>query len=136
MPPGKNMDGLLTVLRSGMWRLKYQLSREGRERFFNEFLPVLHDTKEAVLGKRDADSWYLVYLGTRPEARGNGYARKLVEYVTKKADADCRPCYLESSSAVNVKIYEKLGFGVREKLYLTRGGKNIQLDIMVREPVA
>src|ERR1700759_5436172 len=98
MPPGKNMDGLLTVLRSGMWRLNYQLSREGRERFFNEFLPVLHDTKEAVLGERDNDSWYLVYLGTRPEARGKGYARKLVEHVTKQADREGLPCYLESSN--------------------------------------
>lgn len=45
MPPGKNMDDIFTILRSGMWRLSYQLSREGRKRFFDEFLPLLNDTK-------------------------------------------------------------------------------------------
>ena len=45
MPPGQNMDDFLTIIRSGMWRLSYQLSREGRKRFFDEFLPLLNDTK-------------------------------------------------------------------------------------------
>jgi len=134
MPPGKNMDSLWTQLRSGMWRLNYKLSAEGRERFFTEFLPMLHDTKHAVLGHRDDDSWYLVYLDTRPEGRGKGYARKLMEHVSQQADRDGRPCYLESSSAINVKIYEKMGYDVREKLLLTRGDNDLQLDIMVREP--
>src|ERR1700733_13334075 len=42
MPPGKNMDDYLTMLRSGMWRLSYKLSAEGKKRFFTEFLPLLH----------------------------------------------------------------------------------------------
>ncbi|KAI7519557.1 hypothetical protein KC331_g20642, partial [Hortaea werneckii] len=50
MPPGKNMDSYLTILRSGLWRLKYQLSPEGQKRFFTEFLPLLHTTKTQVLG--------------------------------------------------------------------------------------
>ena len=81
MPPGQNMDDLCTILRSGMWRLQYQLSPEGKTRFFKEFLPLLHDTKAEVLGARDPQSWYLVYIGTKQSARGKGYARKLIEYV-------------------------------------------------------
>ncbi len=84
MPPGKNMDDWLTILRSGMWRLQFQLSAEGRKRFFEEFLPLLHETKEEVLGERDNQSWYLVYIGTRPESRGKGYAKKLIQHVTGK----------------------------------------------------
>lgn len=84
MPPGKNMDDWFTILRSGMWRLNFQLSTEGKKRFFEEFLPLLHRTKEEVLGERDSESWYLVYVGTKPESRGRGYARKLIEHVTKK----------------------------------------------------
>ena len=84
MPPGKNMDDWFTIFRSGMWRLKFQLSTEGNKRFFEEFLPLLHKTKEEVMGDRDNESWYLVYIGTRPESRGKGYARKLIEHVTKK----------------------------------------------------
>ena len=84
MPPGKTMDGWLTILRSGMWRLSYKLSGEGKKRFFNEFLPLLHHTKEEVLGDRDADSWYLVYIGTKPESRCKGYAKRLIKHITDK----------------------------------------------------
>lgn len=82
MPPGKNMDDLWTILRSGMWRLWYKLSSEGKKRFYDEFLPLLHDTKHSVMGDRDDDSYYLVYLGSKPSARGKGYARKLIEHMT------------------------------------------------------
>jgi len=89
------MDDLLTIFKSGMWRLYYKLSPEGRKRFFNEFFPLLHDTKytlsclsadgrASVLGDRDEKAWYLVYIGTRPDSRGKGYARKLVEHITTK----------------------------------------------------
>lgn len=83
MPPGRNMDDWFTLIRSGMWRLRFGLSSEGKKRFFTEFLPLLHDTKAATLGARDDDSWYLVYLGTKKSARGQGLARKVVEKVTK-----------------------------------------------------
>jgi len=136
MPPGKNMDDWLTILRSGMWRLQFQLSAEGRKRFFEEFLPLLHHTKEEVLGERDHKSWYLVYIGTRPESRGKGYARKLIEQITKKTDADGRACYLESSNDINPIIYGKLGFQIVKKIYLKGEKEDICLDIMIREPVS
>lgn len=76
---GKDADDWWTLFRSGMWRLYLQLSAEGRERYFNELMPLLHDTKAEVLGDRDGDAYYLVYLGTKPHARGRGYARKLLQ---------------------------------------------------------
>ena len=84
MPPGGNMDDWLTIFKSGMWRLRYQLQPEGRKRFFNEFLPLLHTTKHDVMKEHDDNSWYLVYIGTKPEARGRGYARALIEMVTNQ----------------------------------------------------
>lgn len=78
------MDDWLTIFRSGMWRLQYKLSREGKMRFFNEFLPLLHEAKTAALGPRDNEAWYLVYIGTRSDSRGKGYCRKLIEHVTKQ----------------------------------------------------
>lgn len=81
LPPGKNIDDWLTMLRSGMWRMNYRLSTEGKIRFFEEFLPLLGRTKAEVMGDRDAKSWYLNYIGTKPSARGKGYARKLIDYV-------------------------------------------------------
>ncbi len=84
MPPGKNMDDLLTQIRSGIWKFKRKLSKEGNFRFYKEFLPLLHNTKHEVLGEADRKSWYLVYIGTRPGSRGKGYAKTLIEYTTKK----------------------------------------------------
>jgi len=84
MPPGGNMDDFCTMLWSGMFGLSWKLSKEGKKRFFNEFLPLLHDTKHEVLGKDDDNSWYLVYIGTRPRSRGKGYARALIEHTTRQ----------------------------------------------------
>ena len=94
MPPGNNMDDMLTILRSGMWRLNWLLSPEGRKRFFGEFFPLLNGTKMRVLGERDEESWYLVYIGTRPSGRGKGYARGVIEYVTRMADAEVSCLFL------------------------------------------
>ena len=130
------MDDTLTLFRSGLWRLFYQLSSEGRKRFYSEFLSLLHDTKARVLGpEKDNDSWYLVYIGTLPSGRGRGYARKVIEYVTEKADQKGQVCYLESSHEVNRIIYGKLGFQTKRMIYLQRADEVVGLDIMVREPV-
>lgn len=118
-----------------MWRLNYQLKGEAKTRFFREFLPLLHDTKVSTLGERDNDSWYLVYLGTKKSSRGKGYARKLIEHVTEMADAAGQPCYLESSNCVNLPFYGRMGFEIVRKVYLQRGAKPVDMDIMVREPV-
>jgi len=134
MPPGKNMDDLWTIFRSGMWRLWYKLSSEGKKRFYNEFLPLLHDTKHNVMGPRDNDSYYLVYLGSKPSARGKGYARKLIEHMVERADNEGRATYLESSAEGNLKYYEKFGFGASCDIQLERAEKPVKLHIMVREP--
>ena len=87
MPPGKDMDGLWPMLRSGMNRLHFfcrDMTKEGRIRFFDEFLPTLHDVKRQTLQEHDHDSWYLVYVGTKPGSRKRGYAKRLIEDVTKK----------------------------------------------------
>lgn len=84
MPPNKNMDDFCTMLWSGMFGLNWKLSKEGKKRFFDEFLPLLHDTKHHVLGNEDENSWYLVYIGTKPGSRGKGYAKCLIEHTTKQ----------------------------------------------------
>lgn len=132
MPPGRNMDDWLTLFRSGLWRLKWAFTREGRARFYDEFLPLLNATKAEVLGDRDQESWYLVYLATREEARGRGLARLLIRYGTEKADAAGLATYLESSHKGNVGFYERLGFVTKRTVSL-RHGEGVEMDIMVRE---
>ncbi|EJT77763.1 hypothetical protein GGTG_02868 [Gaeumannomyces tritici R3-111a-1] len=134
LTPGKNLDSWLITIRSGLWRLYFQLSPEGRRRYYDEMMPLLHHTKAEVLGDRDDDSYYLVYLGTKPSGRGRGYARKLLEEMIARADAEGRPMYLESTSLANVALYAKFGFEVRREIFLERGPVPVQLSIMVREP--
>ncbi|RYP10307.1 hypothetical protein DL765_008161 [Monosporascus sp. GIB2] len=142
--PGQNTDEWMTTLRSGMWRLPWQLSAEGRRRYYGELMPLLHDTKREVLGPaREEDCYYLVYLGTRPSGRGRGYARKLIEQMAARADAEGRAMYLESSSAKNNLYYKKFGFEVKKDIHLGISGDGgsqmtappaVTLTIMVREP--
>ncbi|KAF2754371.1 hypothetical protein EJ05DRAFT_139493 [Pseudovirgaria hyperparasitica] len=137
LPPGDHIDDWATMLRSGMWRLRYKLSAEARKRFFDEFLPLLHDTKVGVLGALDESSWYLVYVGTRPSGRGKGYAKKLIEQISSLCDEEGRAIYLESSNAINPAIYRKMGFEDRKRVYMQRIlDRNVELDIMVRMPKA
>ncbi|KAI1749897.1 hypothetical protein F4782DRAFT_285519 [Xylaria castorea] len=118
MPPGKDSDDWLTILRSGMWRLYYQLSAEGRRRYYDELLPVLHQTKHEVMGDRDDNCYYLVYLGTKPSGQRRGYGRKLIDHMAAKADAEGCAMYLESSSVKNNGYYNKFGFEIKRDIYL------------------
>lgn len=88
-----DMDGLWPMLRSGMNRLHFfcrDMTKEGRIRFFDEFLPTLHDVKHQTLQEHDHDSWYLVYIGTKPGSRKRGYAKRLIEDVTRKVSLASR----------------------------------------------
>ncbi|KAI1142363.1 hypothetical protein F5Y05DRAFT_223627 [Hypoxylon sp. FL0543] len=135
MPPGKEMDDWLTIIRSGMWRLYYQLSAEGRKRYYKELLPVLHNAKVETMGDRDSECYYLVYLGTKPSGQRRGYARKLIEHMAAKADAEGRPMYLESSTEKNNAYYKKFGFEAKKDVYVGADSKSpVRLTIMVREP--
>ncbi|KAI0132489.1 acetyltransferase [Xylariales sp. AK1849] len=134
VPPGKNTDDWWTMIRSGMWRLYYQLSVEGKKRYYNELLPLLHDTKLEIMGERDDDCYYLVYLGTKPSGQGRGYARKLIEQMAVKADVENRAMYLESSSLRNNAYYKNFGFEVKKDIFLGVGDGRVRLSIMVREP--
>ncbi|UNI21652.1 hypothetical protein JDV02_007624 [Purpureocillium takamizusanense] len=133
-PPGKFNDDWWATLWSGTWRLWYQLPSEARRRFFTELVPALHDARKQVMGDLNNDCWYLGYIGTKPNARGRGYASKLIGAMAEQADAENRPIYLESSSLANIKLYEKFGFEVKNEIALKRGPTPVYLYCMVRTP--
>lgn len=136
MPPGQDFDDFCCQLRSGLLTLRFKFSKEGRVRFFDEFFPLLHKAKHEALGKDEPHAWYLVYIGTKPSSRGKGFAKTLMEYTTRQADAENRLCYLESSNVLNLKLYNRLGFeAVGKKAVLKRGPKPVEMEIMVRKPV-
>jgi GNAT superfamily N-acetyltransferase len=67
-----------------MWKLHFRLSPEGRKRLFDDLVPLLDTAKSEVLGERNSKEYYLMYIGTKPSARGKGYARKLLEHMLEK----------------------------------------------------
>lgn len=93
-PPDVDLDNMILMFRSGIWRLHYQLTSEGRERYFNEFQPLLASALDDVLGDRSRDCWYLNYIGTKPESRGHGYAKKLIQHITDRvSQRGLRACF-------------------------------------------
>lgn len=136
IPPKTTLSTPLTLLRSGLWSLRFRLPGESRRRYFDEIGPLLRRTKREVLGEREGEAWYLVYLGTRPESRGRGWAGRLVGDVVRVADREGQPIYLESSSRANDAWYARFGFEVKREIFLTRGREKVRLAVMVREPGA
>lgn len=54
--------------------------------------------------------WHLAFLATHPAHQRRGIARRLLERVLVRADADGVPAWLETSDPVNPPIYERFGF--------------------------
>jgi len=55
---------------------------------------------------------YLYVLGVDPLSRGRGLGRALLQPTLERADTERLPCYLETQTKNNVKVYESLGFRV------------------------
>ncbi|KAE9569057.1 hypothetical protein K4K49_006333 [Colletotrichum sp. SAR 10_70] len=96
-----------------------------------------HDGVALWMPPGSVDNGWLTILrsGTKPSARGRGYARKLLNDMIERADAENRAVYLESSSLSNNVYYSKFGFEYKREIRLTRGNTPVSLFVMVREPI-
>jgi ribosomal protein S18 acetylase RimI-like enzyme len=56
--------------------------------------------------------WFLWVLGVEPERQGRGLGSRLLRSLSKKADAERMPCYLETDRQTSVRIYQNHGFQV------------------------
>lgn len=64
--------------------------------------------------------YYLSALGVEPARQGEGIGTALVQPILERATADGVTAYLETATARNVLLYERLGFVVVEELTLPR----------------
>ncbi|MEA2652574.1 MAG: hypothetical protein QOI85_2295 [Chloroflexota bacterium] len=62
--------------------------------------------------------FYLSALGVEPDRQGEGIGTALMQPVLDRCDRDGIPAYLETATARNVLLYERLGFDVVEELTL------------------
>jgi len=56
--------------------------------------------------------FYLMALGVLPELQGRGIGRALLAELHARADALGAPAYLETEKAINVRLYESVGYRV------------------------
>lgn len=66
--------------------------------------------------------WYLHYVGVRPAHQGKGHGGRIIRAQTAIADAEGLPCWLETATAGNVPLYERLGFSIAMEWDVAGGG--------------
>jgi GNAT superfamily N-acetyltransferase len=77
-------------------------------------------------------SWYLSVLGTDPDHRGRGVARRLLERTLERCDIEGLPAWLETTEGTTAAMYERFGF---ETVAAVAGGVLLPgLWVMRREP--
>ncbi|KAI9744783.1 MAG: hypothetical protein M1818_001708 [Claussenomyces sp. TS43310] len=78
--------------------------------------------------------YFLNIITVLPSQQGKGIGRALFQEVTRKADEDGIPCYLESSrDEPNIKIYEAVGFRFVKAMDCDDDGAICKLFCMIRD---
>lgn len=76
--------------------------------------------------------YYLQTLGIAPAYQGNGYASRLLRPMFARFDREGMPCYLDTLTEKNARMYTHLGFTILEKSEIPDTG--IMAWAMLREP--
>ena len=79
-----------------------------------------------------APHFYLSALGVEPDRQGSGLGTALVQPILERADQGRVAAYLETATARNVLLYERLGFAVVEEMTLP--GTDVHGWLMRRSP--
>lgn len=124
LPPGSEWPSEWAYVRSGvlsvMWRLGW---RNGI--WFARLGPAFDSARRKHLGNRP--HWYLHLLGVRPEMKGRGLGRAVLQPIFEAADRERVPIYLETFPESNVPIYQKLGFDLLGRSDLPGGLPNWEM---------
>ena len=60
--------------------------------------------------------WYLYVFITMPQFRGKGLGSKIMKPMLDYLDEHNQDCYLETLLSINVEIYKKFGFELKEEI--------------------
>jgi ribosomal protein S18 acetylase RimI-like enzyme len=113
MPPGHNGPSLIESLR--LLRPVARLAGWRRLRIVTTAIQALEERHRHYA---PAAHFYLSALGVEPARQGEGVGTALMEPVLARCDRERFPAYLETATARNVLLYERLGFDVVEELTL------------------
>ena len=75
--------------------------------------------------------WYLYTFVTMPEFRGKGLGSKIMRPMLKYLDENNQDCYLETLLPINVDIYKKYGFELKEEVQVPN--TNLTMYAMLRK---
>lgn len=144
---GQGLDSFTTLMESGYGKLWNSTDEITREKVFHGMLPLLHDTFEHIISNdtrfRGKGAFTLVYLGSTKNARGKGNVRKIFDYMFANyvdLTNSNHICYLESSAASNIPIYERFGFKFYKDIMLGSKSENsiegrdyALMNVMIRD---
>lgn len=112
MPPGEAHSTTAETIR--MLPELYRVT--GRD-----FLRAMRALSIMDAGHPREDHWYLWFVGVRAEWRGAGLGSALMRPVLDRCDDEGVPAYLEATSALNRRLYERHGFEVTGEIVLPKG---------------
>jgi ribosomal protein S18 acetylase RimI-like enzyme len=111
LPPGKSSMSIAAMWNAGMfWApINYGVAGTVRVIGFARHIENMH--------KRHAPMphYYLFLTGVDPKQQRQGISTALLGNMLERIDAEKLPVYLETQSAGNVEVYQKLGFELVEK---------------------
>lgn len=101
MPPGEAHSSTAETL-----RLLPELARcTGRS-----FVRAVRGLSLMEANHPHEDHWYLWFVGVAPQWRGAGLGSALMRPILDRADDERMPAYLEATSPLNRRLYERHGF--------------------------
>lgn len=96
-------------------------------------LPRLEQVQEVMTRRHPREPhFYLHAIGARQGSQGQGLGSALMKEVTRRCDEEAMPAYLESSSPLNVPLYQRHGFEIQDEEPIGEGGP--VMTFMWREP--
>jgi ribosomal protein S18 acetylase RimI-like enzyme len=126
--PGRSL-GTGDLLRYGLLKAPFVIGLPPLRRLFVA-AAIGGRMKRRLMGERPF--YYLSVLGTHPDCRGRGLARRVLAPVLGLADQEHRPCLLESSNRENDGFYEHHRFRVVGEHSYPEGGPTV--SYMLRTP--
>ncbi len=91
--------------------------------------PIETDRKHHM---KDRQYIYLMIIGVATEFQGKGFGKQMIQTLIEKSNTEQIPLYLETETDKNVKIYERFGFKLIQKITLPI--IHLPMWEMIREP--
>ncbi|EAU81346.2 hypothetical protein CC1G_11603 [Coprinopsis cinerea okayama7 len=125
-PPGTSINSTPEQRAAGWDEFINNATPTLREWWLNYFIPSMTKFTSTTLGENyTKNAWHLHLFGVLPEYQGKGLGKMLYRFAEEQAKLTKSNIALETSTDVDVIIYQKLGFKVRGEIpIVSEVGKN------------